>query len=193
MEAKNLLDIDNIQEFRQWLTDHGEQESECWIFVKKGKNKPTDHIWYLEAVEQALCFGWIDTTHKNIDGVNMQKFTPRAKKSSWSELNKERCRRLEKIGQMTDAGRAVLPDLTPSNFQIDVDIQKQLCENPQAWANFKKFPELYQRVRIDSIQRDKNKDKEVFEKRLNRLVTQSQQNKMFGDWNDYGRLLTEKD
>ena len=127
--------------------------------------------------------------HKNIDGVNMQRFTPRAKNSPWSELNKERCRRLEKIGQMTEAGKVVLPNLDTNNFQIDHDIEKSFNENPQAWDNFKSFPELYQRVRIDSIQRDKNKNREVFEKRLNKLITNSERNKMFGDWNDYGRLL----
>ena len=189
MEVKNLLKINDIQEFRDWLTKNSRRENECWIFVKKGKNKPSDRIWYLDAVEQALCFGWIDTMHKNIDGVNMQRFTPRTKKSSWSELNKERCRRLEKIGQMTEAGRVVLPNLTTNNFQIDNDIAKRFNENPQAWDNFKNFPELYQRVRIDSIQRDKNKDREVFEKRLDKLITNSEQNEMFGDWNDYGRLL----
>ena len=189
MEIKNRLQINDIQEFRDWLIKNSCQEKECWVFVKKGKNKPSNCIWYLDAVEQALCFGWIDTMHKNIDGVNMQRFTPRAKNSPWSELNKERCRRLEKIGQMTEAGKAVLPNLDTNNFQIDHDIEMSFNENPQAWDNFKSFPELYQRVRIDSIQRDKNKNREVFEKRLNKLITNSERNKMFGDWNDYGRLL----
>lgn len=74
-------------------------------------------------------FGWIDTTHKKIDGVDMQRFTPRAARSPWSELNKERCRRLEKLGLMTAAGRAALPDMSESGFVIDTEIQKAFWEN----------------------------------------------------------------
>lgn len=104
--------------------------------AKRGKNPPTDCVWYLDAVEEVLCFGWIDTTHKKIDGVDMQRFTPRAARSPWSELNKERCRRLEKLGLMTDAGRAALPDMSESGFVIDTEIQKAFWENPLAWKNF---------------------------------------------------------
>lgn len=191
MDEKNILEIDKIGEFRDWLATHHDTQNECWLFVKKGKLKPDDHIWYLEAVEQALCFGWIDTIHKNINGRNLQKFTPRAKKSQWSELNKARCRRLKRLDQMTEAGRKVLPDLSLTNFKIDESIAHQFEENPVAWHNFKTFPPLYQRVRIDSIQRDKAKDAAVFSKRLTRLITQSAQNKMFGEWNDNGRLPDE--
>ncbi len=189
MEARNILNITTRAEFRSWLMEHHDRETECWMVAKKGKNPPENCVWYLDAVEEVLCFGWIDTTHKNIDGVDMQRFTPRSAKSPWSELNKERCRRLEKLGLMTDAGRAALPDMSESGFVIDAEIQQAFDENPTAWRNFQSFPPLYQRVRIDSIQRDKKKDRIVFEKRLKKLVDQSEAGKMFGDWNDYGRLL----
>ena len=172
MEQKNILNITTREDFRKWLIQNHNTESECWIAAKRGKNSPTDCVWYLDAVEEVLCFGWIDTTHKKIDGVDMQRFTPRAARSPWSELNKERCRRREKLGLMTDT-----------------EIQKAFWENPLAWKNFQSFPALYQRVRIDSIQRDKKKDREIFEIRFKKLVEQSEAGKMFGDWNDYGRLL----
>lgn len=104
MEQKNILNITTREDFRKWLIQNHNTESECWMAAKRGKNSPTDCVWYLDAVEEVLCFGWIDTTHKKIDGVDMQRFTPRAARSPWSELNKERCRRLEKLGLMTDAG-----------------------------------------------------------------------------------------
>ena len=189
MEPKNILNITTRKDFRAWLMQNRDKEKECWVVVKKGKQPPADYIWYLDAVEEAMCFGWIDTTHKNIDGVDTQKFTPRANKSPWSELNKERVRRLEKLGLMTDAGRAVLPDMSVDAFTVDNDISKAFRANPIAWNNFLSFPPLYQRVRIDCIQRDKNKDIEIFNKRLKKLIEQSQAGKMFGDWNDYGRLL----
>lgn len=189
MEAKNILHITSREEFRKWLMDNHNKETECWAIAKKGKNKPTDCLWYLDAVEEVLCFGWIDTTHKKIDGIDMQRFTPRAKKSPWSELNKERCRRLEKIGLMTDAGRKVLPDMSENAFVIDDEIMSAFQNNPLAWKNFNTFPKLYQRVRIDSIQRDKKKDRTVFENRTKKLIEKSANGEMFGDWNDYGRLL----
>ena len=189
MEPKNILHLTTRAEFRAWLMAHHRTETECWMLAKKGKRPPEDAVWYLDAVEEALCFGWIDTTHKNIQGVDLQRFTPRTKKSPWSELNKERCRRLERLGLMTDAGRAVLPDLSEESFVIDADIQRAFQENPTAWENLCAFPKLYQRVRIDCIQRDKKKDRAVFEKRLKKLVEQSAAGVMFGDWNDYGRLL----
>ncbi|MDV0441099.1 YdeI/OmpD-associated family protein [Methanorbis furvi] len=188
MEAKNILGITTREAFREWLAENHDKETECWMIAKKGKIPPKDFVWYLDSVEEVLCFGWIDTTHKNIDGVDMQKFTPRAPRSPWSELNKERCRRLEKLGLVTDAGRAVLPDMSEKSFVIDDEIMQAFKENPTAWDNFKSFPSLYQRVRIDSIQRDKRKDRAVFEKRVKKLIEQSAAGKMFGDWNDYGRL-----
>ena len=189
MDAKNILNIKTRSDFRKWLEKNHNKETECWMVAKKGKTPPEDCVWYLDSVEEVLCFGWIDTTHKKIDGVDLQKFTPRATKSPWSELNKERCRRLEKLGLMTDAGRAVLPDMSENGFVIDSEIMQAFSENPEAWKNFTSFPPLYQRVRIDSIQRDKKKDRVVFEKRVKKLIEQSAAGKMFGDWNDYGRLI----
>ena len=189
MEPKNILNITTREDFRKWLMANHDTETECWMIVKKGKQPPTDYVWYLDAVEEVLCFGWIDTTHKNINGVDVQKFTPRAAKSPWSELNKERVRRLEQLGMMTDAGRSVLPDMSDNGFVIDSEIMQAFHSNPLAWDNFIRFPKLYQRVRIDSIQRDKKKDREVFDKRLEKLIEQSQAGKMFGEWNDYGRLI----
>lgn len=193
MEPKNVLNITTRATFRQWLSRNHDKETECWMIVKKGKNQPADFVWYLDAVEEVLCFGWIDTTHKNIDGIDMQKFTPRAQRSPWSELNKERCRRLERLGLMTEAGRSILPDMSDGSFEIDDEIMHAFKENPIAWENFKSFPPLYQRVRIDSIQRDKKKDRSVFDKRVKKLMEQSAAGKVFGDWNDYGRLLVAYD
>ena len=189
MEAKNILNITTRKDFRNWLIENHNKETECWMVTKKGKNPPSDCVWYLDAVEEVLCFGWIDTTHKRIDGIDMQRFTPRAAKSPWSELNKERCRRLEKLGLMTDSGRAALPDMSESGFVIDSEIYQAFQDNLIAWENFQKFPALYQRVRIDSIQRDKKKDRAVFDKRLKKLIEQSALGKMFGEWNDNGRLI----
>ncbi|MDE6637832.1 MAG: YdeI/OmpD-associated family protein [Muribaculaceae bacterium] len=184
---KNILDISTRAQFRNWLLEHHLSEKECWIAVKRGKTPPADALWYLDAVEEALCFGWIDSTLKNVDGVPLQRFGPRSKSGRWTELNKERCRRLEKLGLMTDRGRVVCPDLD-AEFVIIPEIIETFKANPVAWGNFKSFPSLYQRVRIDNIQRNKA-CKEMFESRLKKLIEASERGEMIGDWHDYGRLL----
>lgn len=89
------------------------------------------------------------------------------------------------------AGFDSLPDMSPEAFVIDNNIQIAFDANPTALANFKQFPPLYQRVRIDTIQCDKHKDLQLFRRRLERLIEQSERNKMFGAWNDNGRLADE--
>lgn len=89
---------------------------------------------------------------------------------------------------MTPAGRAVLPDLSEESFTIDPDVLKALQNDSQVWENFQKFPPLYQRVRIDYIQRVK-KNKTMYEGRLKNFLSKTKQNVLFGEWNDRGRLL----
>ena len=191
MNTGDILSYTSREEFRQWLMEHHDSAKECWVTVKKGKPSCGDGcLFYLDAVEEALCFGWIDSTNKTHGGRTLQRFSPRKKSSPWSELNLERCRRLEKLQLMTESGRKALPE-TPDTgtFAIDPDIVHAFGKNPVAWENFRKFPELYRRIRIDTIQRDKSKDIALFRKRVERLIQKSEQGEMFGAWNDYGRLL----
>lgn len=183
-----LDDITTRQQFRDWLMVNHETEPEVWVSVKRGKPTDDAHLWYLDAVEEALCFGWIDAVLKKFpNGVTYQRWCPRRKNSRWSELNKERVRRLEHLGFMTDAGRACLPDMSEDSFQIADDIESAL-KSAGAWENFQVFPALYQRVRVNTLETTRTKP-EVFRARLDKLVANTKQNKMFGDWNDYGRLL----
>ncbi len=187
MTPENILQITDRDGFRQWLVEHHAHESECWLAVKRGWTVPEGVMRYLDAVEEALCFGWIDSTVKTVDGVTLQRFGPRKKCSKWSELNKERCRRLEVMGLMTDSGRRVCPDLN-AEFEIIQEIMSEFKKNPVAWRNFRSFPKLYQRVRIDTIQVNK-KCLELFERRLYKLIEASEKGEMIGEWNDGGRLL----
>lgn len=121
-------------------------------------------------------------------GVTAQRLTPRKKNSLWSELNKERCRRMEKLGLMTDAGRAVLPDMSPSGFVIDNEILNALQSDTVVWNNFLSFPQLYRRVGIDTIQ-IKKKQSELFQSRLQKFIENTKKGIMYSEWNDNGRLL----
>ena len=185
---ENVLQVKNRIEFRQWLTIHSSKETECWITVKRGNPINPDVFYYLDAVEEALCFGWIDSTYAVIDGVRMQRFTPRRKNSNWTELNKERVRRLEKLGLMTDAGRAVLPAMGAQSFRIDPDIEAAM-KQARVWSKFKSFPLLYQRVRAGNIAFYKKRNPEMYEQMLARLIAETEKGQMFGEWNDYGRLV----
>ena len=98
---------------------------------------------------------------------------------------------MERLGRMTDAGRAVLPDMSEQGFVIDKTILEALQSDKKIWENFQKFPLLYQRVRIDTIQ-IKKKQPELFESRLQKLLDNTKANVMYGEWNDNGRLLTEQ-
>lgn len=187
-DEKNILQRRNRHEFRQWLIEHGGSETECWVEVRRGRPDDNGAFWYLDAVEEALCFGWIDSTHRLIDGRRMQRFTPRKKNSPWTELNKERVRRLERLGLMTDVGRSVLPPMGERSFRFDSDIVATL-KAARVWTKFRSFPPLYQRIRAYNVAFYKQRDRAMFEQTLAHLIEETKKGRMFGEWNDYGRLL----
>lgn len=187
MEIENLLDVTTRQELREWLEAHSTSEKCCWVVVSVTERPGV--VRYLDAVEEALCFGWIDGIMKKLsDTQTAQRFSPRKKGSNWTELNKERVRRLEKLGLMTPQGRAVLPDMRPESFAIDPAVLARLQEDAQVYENFMNFPELYRRIRIDNIQGYKDYDPEIFTKRLDKFISNTRGNKMYGKWDDDGRL-----
>lgn len=189
----NFVDAKSRAEFRQWLSAHHAAESECWVVVKRGKpTADTSTFWYVDAVEEALCFGWIDSTCKRLsETVTAQRFSPRSAKGNWTELNKERCRRLERLGLMTDAGRAVLPDMSAESFVIRTPILERLQADEVLWEHFCQLPDLYKRVRIDTIQFYEKRDKAVYISRLERFIENTRQGVLYGEWHDNGRLLQE--
>ena len=189
IEPENVLSVKSRDDFRRWLVDYHATEKECWLHVKRGRPVDDGTFWYLDAVEEALCFGWIDSTIKMLNGTAFQRFSPRRKGSPWTELNKERCRRLERLGKMTDAGRAVLPDMSPEGFRIDREVLAALREDDAVWRNFQHFPPLYCRVRVDMIQINKQRKRpQVFERRLQKFIDNTRLGILYGEWNDNGRL-----
>lgn len=109
MGITNLLEFTCREQLRQWLTEYHSQVKECWVTMYRTKVPRSDCMPYIDVVEEALCFGWIDSTVKRLsDGRCAQRLSPRRKNSHWTELNKQRCADLEQRGLMTDAGRAAL-------------------------------------------------------------------------------------
>ena len=186
--ANILTGVSDRRSFREWLERNHATKADCWVEVRRGRPTGENAFWYLDAVEEALCFGWVDSIHKELGGVRMQRFTPRKPKSPWTELNKERVRRLEALGLMTDAGRAVLPPMGPRSFRVDPDVAASL-KAARCWAKFKRFPPLYQRVRAYNVAFYKDRDPEAYEKAIANLIAHTKRGEMYGEWNDYGRLL----
>lgn len=139
----NILQINNREEFRDWLYASSLKVKECWLVCPRIKPDGVTFT-YIDAVEEALCFGWIDSVLKVVDGISYQRFSPRKKNSPWTELNKERARRLIKLGLMTSRGKKVLPKM---RYKKDAKIAKNLKE-ARVYSKFKSFPPLYQRVKI---------------------------------------------
>ena len=77
IKPQNILSIQSRDEFRQWLMTHHAVEKECWVKVKRGRPMDDGTFWYIDAVEEAMCFGWIDSTLKRLDGEAYQRFAPR--------------------------------------------------------------------------------------------------------------------
>ena len=180
----NILSINDRDEFRKWLFDNSLIQKECWVVCPRQKPDGIT-LCYIDAVEEALCFGWIDSVLKNVDGIGYQRFSPRKKNSPWTELNKARARRLIKLGLMTSRGKKVLPNMRYKEDEIIVKALKKA----RIYSKFKQFPKLYQRVRMYNVAFYRRKDKAMYEASLARLIEKTKMGEMYGEWNDYGRLI----
>jgi uncharacterized protein YdeI (YjbR/CyaY-like superfamily) len=186
MEITERLYAKNRNQWREWLAENHSIKREIWVSTSECDGG----LSYLDAVEEALCFGWIDSTIKSGVGVMWRRFSPRRPRSLWTELNKERCRRLERLGLMTDAGRAVLPNM---DFRIEDDVLAALQSDDVVWQNFQTLHPLYVRVRIDNIQNMRKRNFEVFQRRLQKFIDNTRSGVIYGDWHDGGRLLSADD
>lgn len=117
MEITLLLEYTDRAQLRQWLAENHSSAKECWVATYRGKEPlPGPCLPYLAVVEEALCFGWIDSTCKRLpDGRLAQRLSPRRKNSHWTERNRQRCANLEQRGLMTDAGKEALTNNTSRN------------------------------------------------------------------------------
>jgi uncharacterized protein YdeI (YjbR/CyaY-like superfamily) len=98
----------SVAEWRTWLAAHARSETEAWLVIPH-KNSGIPGVSYAEAVEQALCFGWIDGLQRRHDEHNARlRFSPRRKRSKWSAPNRERVARLVRDGQMTEDGQTAI-------------------------------------------------------------------------------------
>ena len=168
--------------WRAWLQEHHANTREIWLLYRLGKD---GGLTYLDAVEEALCFGWIDGLTKKAGEFSALRFTPRRPGGNWTELNKQRVRRLMEAGLMTPAGLAAAPDLH-APFVLSAETEKALKKDPAVWTAWRAFPEPYRRVRGSYVDEMLKRDAAVYGKRLANLIKQTRAGKMFGNWDDAG-------
>ena len=105
-----VLEFKNFDEIYSWFLNNSKTEKEVYVRVSRQRpEKCVDVLSYYDAVKAALCFGWIDSTLRNINGVLVQRFSPRKKKSNWTHTNIQRCKELDEKGLMTEEGKKVCP------------------------------------------------------------------------------------
>lgn len=173
------LYVTSREEWRAWLTTHHQSETEVWLlFYKKHTGRP--RISYDHAVEEALCFGWIDSIVQRIDDEKFaQKFTPRREGSKWSALNQQRLHKLIREGRMTEAGRAKLDPAALSeelhaqpgaeDGDIPPVVKQALLAHPKAWKNFRSLTPSRRRAYLRLIM--DAKQAETRERRVRQAIS----------------------
>ena len=189
VDLNNALLFENKREWRGWLEINHLKLKEIWlIHYKKASNKKS--ITHYDAVEEALCFGWIDSTLKRIDEERyVLKYTPRKKKSVWSKINKETAERMILLEKMTESGLAAITlakknglwEIAYSNKvkeKLPLDLKKALYSDKIAWDNFQNFANSYRNMYIGWVKNAKTDMTRT--KRICEVVKRSKENKKPG-------------
>jgi uncharacterized protein YdeI (YjbR/CyaY-like superfamily) len=180
MNFPNQLYFPDRKKWRAWLIQNHDKEKEAWlIYYKKHTGKP--QVSYEEAVEEALCFGWIDSTVRRIDDERyMQRFTPRNPSGKWSRDNILRVKKMIEQKRMTPSGlvkyqeildhpeRLVIIDKPVGEVRIPDDLLNDLQQNPTALNLFTGFSVAYKHLCIRWI--DAAKKEETRIKRIREIV-----------------------
>ena len=168
--------FENRKEWREWLSENFDTNSEIW-FVFPNKSSGKKGITYNDAVEEALCFDWIDSTIKSLDKEHkIQRFTPRNPKSIYSQANKERLSWLLENKMIHPKFEGKIRDVLSEPFIFPKDIIDRLKEDKTLWKNYQQFSDTYKRIRIAYIETARQRPEE-FEKRLNNFIKRTRENK----------------
>jgi len=178
-DGLTLLSFKNRLEWRSWLERNHDKAEEVWLaHYKNATGRPT--VSYDEAVEEALCFGWVDGKKKSVDGERYAyRYTPRSPKSSWSALNIKRAKRLIEEGRMAEAGLKAFEGhqkqkTRPLPTKLPKKLQELFRANEAAWSHFDQFPPGYKRLCIGWVASAKQEVTQL--RRLNSLISYSAKN-----------------
>jgi uncharacterized protein YdeI (YjbR/CyaY-like superfamily) len=158
------LKVPDRHAWRSWLALHHDKEAEIWlIFAKDATRKAA--LSYNDAVEEALCYGWVDSLVRRIDDREYaRKFTPRKRDSRWSSANRKRYEKLEAADLLAPAGRERPPTdrsgdaPKPSSSAVPAYIETAFRASPRAWRFFQQLAPSYRRLYIGWIEAAKKED-----------------------------------
>jgi uncharacterized protein YdeI (YjbR/CyaY-like superfamily) len=186
MELNSALSFKDRDEWRKWLEKNYRKEKEVWLVHYK-KHVGKIGIQLEEAVEEALCFGWIDGKLRKVDKERfILRYSPRKANSVWSKLNRERVERLMKAGKMTAAGLSIIEEAKKRGSwnkaytnlkrdRIPSDLRKALAEDKKALDNFQRFANSYRNMYIQWVKSAKTG--KTRRKRIEKVVKHASQNK----------------
>lgn len=141
-------------DWRSWLAQNCGSEKEVWLLIHH-KDSPVHTIRYEEAIEHALCFGWIDSHHRKQDQHSSAlRFSPRTSRSGWSALNRSRAARMIAAGLMTPRGQELIDHAKATGrWEIAApdDLDVAFAENPLARKNFEAFPPSSRRLILEWV------------------------------------------
>jgi len=188
-DLTNALLFKNRDEWRYWLEKNHAILNEIWLIHYK-KSLGKKNLNHFDAVEEALCFGWIDSKLKKIDEERfILKYSPRKSKSVWSKINKDNAEKMISLGKMTQAGFDKIKEAKKQGFWDTAytnlvkepppsDLKKALVINQTAWKNFQHFANSYRNMYIGWVKNAKNE--ETRKKRISKVVERSLHNKKPG-------------
>ena len=186
MPSKTLktFDASTLKQWRAWLAEHHASESEVWLVFYK---RDTGRAWisYEDAIDEALCFGWVDSLVKRLDDARYaRKFTPRKPNSKWSTVNRNRYAQLKASGRLMPAGSNRPPTdrsgdaSKPSPYEIPQYIQEALGSQPAADRYFQSLAPSYRRTYIGWI--DSAKQQATKMRRLDEAIRLLEAGKKLG-------------
>jgi uncharacterized protein YdeI (YjbR/CyaY-like superfamily) len=175
---QNTLYVKDRRQWHTWLAKNGACAQEIWLIYPK-KHSSEVCIPYDHAVEEALCFGWIDGMTGKLDADRyVQRFTPRRPTSRWSPINRERARKLIAARKMTAAGlEAFRPERKSEAHPTELpeNLETAFRRQVKAWKNFQQFPPSYRRMTIAWVASAKKEETRM--KRLEKLMEFSAANR----------------
>lgn len=177
MNVRDALYVTTRKQWRDWLSENFDKTKEIWLVYPK-KNTGKIRILYNDAIEEALCFGWIDSTVKTFDKDHIkQRFTPRNPKSDFSQANKERLKWLLDNNMIHSSIKKDVQDIISKEFIFSNDIINVIKNDRIAWTNYQKLSESYKRIRIAYIESARHRPDE-FKKRLSNFLDKTRDNKL---------------
>ena len=177
MDSKDTFYTGDRNEWRKWLSENFETKKEIW-FVFPTKASGETALSYNDAVEEALCFGWIDSTAGRLDDTHgLRRFTPRKDFSYYSRPNIERLIRLDEQGMIHPKVRPTVAGLIEAEYVFPEDILDAIRADDVAWQNFLNFSEPYKRIRVAYIDAARKRPEE-FKKRLAAFLAKTRANRL---------------